>query len=82
MFSGDPSPVIGILENLKSDTSPFVRKSVANNMNDFLKENYDETMLVLKRWRMNASNETRWVIKHALRNEIKKNNEEALTLVR
>ena len=41
-------------------------KSVANNLNDFLKENYSYTISVLSRWRENASEETRWIIKHAL----------------
>ncbi|GJL50509.1 MAG: hypothetical protein NPIRA01_17360 [Nitrospirales bacterium] len=82
IFSDDPSPVINILENLKSDRSAYVRKSVANNLNDFLKENYPWTISVLKRWREIASEETRWIIKHALRNEVKKNNQEALKLIR
>ena len=82
MFSEDPSPILRILKNLKSDKSMYVRKSVANNLNDLLKENYPWTISVLKQWRTNASEETRWIIKHALRNEIKKNNREALHLIR
>ncbi len=81
LFCDDPSPVIEILENLKSDTSSFVRKSVANHLNDLLKENYDYTFAVLKSWSKCASAETRWIIKHALRNELKKNNSEAKKLV-
>ena len=82
MFSQNPSPVISVLENLKSDSSAYVRKSVANNLADFLKENYKYTISTLEEWRKDASNETRWIIKHALRNEIKENNSEALKLVR
>lgn len=81
LFSDDPSPAIAILENLKSDPSAFVRKSVANTLNDFLKENYPYTIALLRCWREGAAEETRWIIKHALRNEIKKNNRDAMKLV-
>ena len=80
-FIKDPKPVLKILEILKSDTSPFVQKSVANNLNDILKDNHEIGMQTIKRWHKAASKETRWIIKHALRNEIKKNNPEAKNLV-
>jgi len=81
IFSQDPTPVILVLDNMKSDSSSYVRKSVANNLADFLKENYEYTISVLIKWEVNASKETQWVIKHALRNEIKKENPVALQLV-
>ena len=81
IFCDAPAPVIELLENLKSDDSAFVRKSVANHMNDLLKENNDEAFAVLARWHKNASTETKWIIKHALRNEIKNKNPKALKLV-
>jgi 3-methyladenine DNA glycosylase AlkC len=34
----DPSPILPILENLKKDTSDYVRRSVANNLNDIAKD--------------------------------------------
>jgi 3-methyladenine DNA glycosylase AlkC len=34
----DPQPVADILETLKSDPSPYVRKSVANHLNDITKD--------------------------------------------
>ncbi|MFT5112389.1 MAG: 3-methyladenine DNA glycosylase AlkC [Parasphingorhabdus sp.] len=81
IFSDDPSAVFEVLDSLKSDPSAYVRKSVANNVADFLKENYDYTITILDKWHVNASPETRWVIKHALRNELKKNNPVAIALV-
>jgi 3-methyladenine DNA glycosylase AlkC len=81
LFSENPSLVFMVLENLKSDKSAYVRKSVANNIADFLKENYSDTMVLIKEWEKTASKETLWIIKHALRNEIKKNNPEALELI-
>ncbi len=81
LYSDDPSPMIEVLENLRSDQSAFVRKSVANHLNDLLKENYQYTFELLKAWSKGASDETRWIIKHALRNELKKNNLEAVKLI-
>ena len=41
MFKKDPSPLLPILENLKDDASLYVRKSVANNLNDISKDHPD-----------------------------------------
>ena len=81
LFIDNPSPIMPILENLKSDSTLFVRKSVANHLNDLLKDNYDFAIKVLKEWNKNPSKETKWIIKHALRNQIKKGNKEAVKLV-
>lgn len=80
-FIDDPAPVIQILENLKEDESKFVQKSVANCMNDILKDNYEIAINVLAEWSRSGDKNTKWIVKHALRNEIKKNNPEALKLI-
>lgn len=80
-FIDDPTPILSILENLKEDESMFVKKSVANNLNDILKDNYAIGIKVLKRWSKNKNRNTQWIIKHALRNELKKGNNEAKKLV-
>ena len=82
VFCDDPAPVLELLDNLKSDPSAFVRKSVANHLNDLLKENNKAAFALLNRWNKNASPETKWIIKHALRNELKKLNPKATTLVK
>ena len=80
-FISDPKPILPILENLKEDEYLFVRKSVANNLNDILKDNYETAMRVLQNWSKSTNQKTKWIIKHALRSEIKKKNPEALQLV-
>jgi len=81
-FIDDPVPIIPILENLKEDKSLFVKKSVANNLNDILKDNYDVGIKVLRQWSKSKNSDTQWIIKHALRNQIKKGNTEAKKLVK
>ena len=80
-FIDEPTPILPILENLKEDESMFVKKSVANNLNDILKDNYFIGIKVLKKWSKTKNKNTQWIIKHALRNELKKGNPEAEKLV-
>lgn len=81
-FIDDPTPILPILETLNEDKSLFVKKSVANSMNDILKDNYDIGIKVLKNWSKTSNPDTKWIIKHALRNEIKKENPEAIKLIK
>ena len=80
-FIEDPKPIIPILDNLKEDPSLFVKKSVANNLNDILKDNYTIGFKILKEWSKSNNKNTLWIVKHALRNEIKKDNYEAKKLI-
>ncbi len=80
-FVADPKPILPILENLKDDPSRFVQKSVANNLNDILKDNYTIGMGTLRRWAKDPTKNRRWIIKHALRNERKKKNPEAFEII-
>ncbi len=82
IFIDDPSPILPILENLKDDPSKYVQKSVANNLNDILKDNFSIGIEVLKRWaNQNPSSQRKWIIKHALRNQLKQKNLEALEIM-
>ncbi len=82
LFIDDPKPVFKILAVLKDDPSKFVQKSVANNIHDYLKDNKPEAIKLLKEWRKGASPQRQWIIKHALRNELKNDDKEAMDLVR
>lgn len=62
-----------ILTNLKDDKDKYIQKSVANNLNDLYKENWDKFYKILEEWRKGElSKECEWVIKHASRNVPKK----------
>ena len=57
----DPSPILPLLENLKADESLFVRKSVANNLNDIAKDHPDLVAKLVKSWKGHRA-ETDWII--------------------
>ena len=77
LFIDNPRPVLDIIENLKDDSSKFVQKSVANNLNDILKDNYDIGIKTITDWSKDATPSRKWILKHALRNQVKKGNPEA-----
>lgn len=78
-LKSNPSSIIPILENLKNDTSEFVRKSVANNLNDIAKDNPDIVINLVKKWQGESKN-TDWIIKHGCRTLLKQGNSEVMEL--
>lgn len=78
-FKTDPSLIIPVLEKLKNDDSEFVRKSVANNLNDISKDNPDFVLVLSEKW-YGKSSKTDWIIKHALRTLLKAGNKRAMNL--
>ncbi len=76
----DPSPTGKILETLKADPSLYVRKSVANHLNDITKDHPDWVMDRLARWDMENAH-TGWIAKRALRSLIKAGDRRALAMI-
>lgn len=76
----DPAPALSILENLRADPSLYVRKSVANHLNDISRDNPDITLETLSRWDRGHVH-TGWIAKRALRTLIKDGHPEALALL-
>jgi 3-methyladenine DNA glycosylase AlkC len=79
-FVGDPTPLIPILENLKNDSSEYVRRSVANNINDISKTHPDLVLNLASKW-SGGSSQTNQLLKHALRTLLKNGNTIALKLI-
>ena len=71
-FQRDPAPVLALLERLKDDPELYVRRSVANNLNDIGKDHPDLLADIARRWLREASPERRWIVRHALRSAIKR----------
>jgi 3-methyladenine DNA glycosylase AlkC len=78
-YKKDPAPIIPILEHLKEDPSEYVRRSVANNLNDIAKDHSALVLHLAEEW-MGKSKETDWIIKHGCRTLLKKGHPEALKL--
>lgn len=81
MFIEDPSPVLKLLTRLKNDPSLYVRKSVANNLNDIAKDHPQLVLEILTDWHKDATPSTLWIIRHALRTRIKQGDPAALRLL-
>lgn len=81
MFVHDPSPIFPILENLKDDPSKYVQTSVANTINDILKDNPNKAKKLVESWVSQATIERKWIIKHAVRNLRKSNDQWAMEII-
>lgn len=77
-FQADPRPVIALIERLKDDPELYVRRSVANNLNDIAKDHPDLAVEVCRRWLDGASPQREWVVRHALRSLVKQGHRGAL----
>ncbi|MFF2909807.1 DNA alkylation repair protein [Paenibacillus sp. NPDC057934] len=71
MFKRDPAPVLPVLEELKADPSLYVRKSVANNLNDIAKDHPALVLEIAQRWK-GRHPDTDWIVRHACRSLIRK----------
>lgn len=78
-FKKDPTPVLPILEQLKTDTSTYVQKSVANNLNDISKTHPDLVISIAKDW-YGKNKSTNWIVKHGCRTLLKKGNRDVLAI--
>ncbi len=75
----DPTDILPILENLKDDESEYVRKSVANNLNDIAKDHPQIVLKLLASWKKKEVRAN--LIRHALRTLLKKGDKAALALI-
>jgi hypothetical protein len=69
-----------ILNQLKTDESLYVRKSVANHLNDVSKDQADFLIKSLKTWDQSHPH-TAWITKQAVRTLIKKGHPAALSVL-
>jgi 3-methyladenine DNA glycosylase AlkC len=79
-FQEDPTPALALLERLKDDSSVYVRRSVANHLNDVAK---DHPALVVDRcaaW-VGSSRARMDIVSHALRSLVKAGDPSALAVL-
>lgn len=79
VFKNDPTLVISVLEQLKNDISIYVRRSVANNLNDISKDNPMAVLEIIRRWK-GVQSQTDWILRHGARTLIRKANPAVMEL--
>ncbi len=78
-FVKDPAPILPLLEALRDDPSEYVRRSVANSLNDIAKDHPDLVAALAGRWLKDATTERTRLIRHACRTLIKAGHRATLT---
>lgn len=78
-LKADPAPILPILDRLKNDPSDFVRRSVANNLNDISKNQPELVVDLTKQWRGRRP-QTDALLKHANRTLLKAGHPEVMEL--
>jgi 3-methyladenine DNA glycosylase AlkC len=80
-FQKDPSRVVSLIAPMREDASRYVRLSVANNLADLLKDDFDRGLRVAAAWAADSEHYGKWVVKHAIRYFAKDSNPHALALM-
>jgi 3-methyladenine DNA glycosylase AlkC len=76
----DPTPNVELLDLLVDDPSLYVRRSVANHLNDISKDHADLAVDLARRW-FPISERAEWTVRHGLRSLVKKGDAGALELL-
>ncbi len=76
----DPRKTLPILATLRDDPSEYVRRSVANHLNDIAKDHPDLVADVAAEWMKNASKDREKLIRHACRSLIKQGHSRTLAV--
>lgn len=80
-FVDDPSPALALLERLRHDPAEYVRRSVANHLNDVAKDHPEIVIETCRRWWADADHDGRRMIRHALRTLVKAGDLDALDVL-
>ncbi len=81
VFANDPHLILPLLNKLKDDKSEYVRRSVANNLNDIAKLHPDVVVQILSQWWKSDSISRVKLITHACRTMLKNGHSGALALL-
>ncbi|MCC5576365.1 hypothetical protein IMZ11_12055 [Microtetraspora sp. AC03309] len=77
----EPGPTLPILDLLREDPSEYVRRSVANHVNDLSKDHPEPAVRLLDRWRTEGGSHVERVLRHAVRGLLRAGHPGALHLV-
>jgi 3-methyladenine DNA glycosylase AlkC len=76
----DPGWAVAVLDRLTDDQSAYVRRSVANHLNDISKLDRELALATARRWRAGGGERTPEVLAHGLRTLTRRGDREALEL--
>lgn len=74
----DPRPALPVLEKLRDDPADYVRRSVANHLNDIAKDHPQLICEVMQSWYASGSPERQRMLRHACRTLVKKGDPQIL----
>ena len=87
-FIENPKPILPFLEALKLDASLYVRRSVANNLNDITKDHPLVALEMCESWKsaknkfnISQKENINWLVQHAMRSLIKSGNPRVFPLL-
>jgi 3-methyladenine DNA glycosylase AlkC len=73
--------IMDLLAALRNDSELYVRRSVANHLNDLTKDRKDLVLDNLEAWNKNSNKNIEWLTKHALRTLVKAGDVGALKIL-
>ena len=76
-----PEATLPVLTALYRDPSEYVRRSVANHLNDLARHAPAAVVATAEEWLSAADSNTGWVVRHGLRTLVKKGHPDALALL-
>ncbi|MFE1577216.1 DNA alkylation repair protein [Streptomyces fradiae] len=77
----DPAPALPVLDALYQDPSEYVRRSVANHLNDISHDHPDTAVATAARWLARPAPTTPALVRHGLRTLVKAGRPDALALL-
>ncbi len=76
----NPQLTLPLLQTLRDDPSEYVRKSVANHLNDVAKDHPELVLDIAQKWHHQAPIPRKKMLRHALRNLLKQGHSSALEI--
>jgi len=77
----NPDSTLPILDRLHHDPSEYVRRSVANHLNDFSRAHPDHVLKTLRRWEKSGHKDFPRLLNRAARTLVKAGNPDAMALI-
>jgi 3-methyladenine DNA glycosylase AlkC len=81
LLAAEPAWAVPVLDRLREDPSGYVRRSVANHLNDLARVDRDLAVGIADRWQAAGGCHVATVLRHGLRGLVKRGDVDALRLI-